>query len=199
MLSAAELKKPVAKRAPKNQSLLLSTAEPWDTMKAQLLVKIDIALKSPTLSFDDYGIMFYIPRVLPKPGMTLATEADYTSLLEHIQALVAKMKIPAVNINISQNESSTGKENLVDSEDEGKKESKSKKKVCICIVYRNPDFANTFGEESEGSSITSWQYCKDQQYTTLARTMEVRKAPRCLHWYLLLPPSRNDSTPTIEP
>ncbi|KAF5380154.1 hypothetical protein D9615_006147 [Tricholomella constricta] len=128
ILSAAELKKPISKRVPKNQSLSLSSSEPWDTMKAQLLVKIDASIKPKQLKIEDYDIMFYIPRILPKPGMTLACETDYSSLLGRVKAMADKTTTPTINISVSQKESNGNKENMGDSEDEEKQEPKSKKK-----------------------------------------------------------------------
>jgi hypothetical protein len=64
LFSAIEMKKPAAKCEPKKSSLQLSTDEPWDTVKAQLLVKINNLLKPSTLSIDDYEILFSIPRVV---------------------------------------------------------------------------------------------------------------------------------------
>ena len=82
LFSAIEMKKPAAKREPKKSSLQLPTDEPWDTVKAQLLVKIDDLLKPSTLSIDDYEILFSIPRVVSKPGYPLASATDYAILLE---------------------------------------------------------------------------------------------------------------------
>ena len=71
ILSADEASKAVAKRETISSSLLLSDKAPWDTMKAQLLAEISKALSPQLLDFEDYNIMFFIPRVLPKPGMAL--------------------------------------------------------------------------------------------------------------------------------
>src|ERR1700678_3173881 len=69
ILSAEETSKPVSKCTPINLSPELRDKEPWDTIKSQLLVKIDAALLPHVLDFDDYTVMFYISCVLPKPGM----------------------------------------------------------------------------------------------------------------------------------
>ena len=82
LFSAVEMKKPAAKREPKKSSLQLSFDEPWDTLKAQLLVKIDEAFKPTTLSIDDYSILFTIPRVVSKPGYPLVSATDYSILLD---------------------------------------------------------------------------------------------------------------------
>lgn len=133
ILSALELKKPVSKRIAKNLSLILSSSEPWETMEAQLLVKIDAALKPPTLNLNDYDIMFHIPRILPKPGMTPADNADYSSLLGRVKTMATKMDMPIINITIAQKENLDKENALVGDSDEEKKEAKKKKKVCICV------------------------------------------------------------------
>jgi hypothetical protein len=76
------MKKPAGKREPKKSSLQLSSDEPWDTLKAQLLVKIDEVFKPTTLSIDDYDILFTIPRIVSKPGYPLASATDYSILLD---------------------------------------------------------------------------------------------------------------------
>jgi hypothetical protein len=80
--TAAEMKKSASKREPKKSSLQLSADEPWDTLKAQLLVKINDLLKPSMLSINDYKILFTIPRVVAKPGYPLASATDYAILLE---------------------------------------------------------------------------------------------------------------------
>ena len=62
ILSAIELKKPISKHIAKNMSLVLSSSEPWETMEAQLLVKIDTALKLKTLNLN-----LHVPYPSPSP------------------------------------------------------------------------------------------------------------------------------------
>jgi len=73
----------------------LSTDEPWDTMKAQILAKISTALNPPLVDFDNYNIMFYIPHVLPKPGLTFTIEYDFTIM----NGSVCNMKAQDPTIN----------------------------------------------------------------------------------------------------
>ena len=54
------------KRVPKTQSFYLPTDATWDTMQAQMLAKISVALDPPQIHFSDYDVIFYISRVLPK-------------------------------------------------------------------------------------------------------------------------------------
>ena len=81
LFSATEMKKSAAKREPKKSSLQLSANEPWDTVKAQILVKIDEVLKPSTLSINNYEVLLTIPRVVSKPGYPLASATDYSILL----------------------------------------------------------------------------------------------------------------------
>ena len=105
LFSAIEMKKPAAKREPKKLSLQLSSDEPWDTLKAQLLVKIDEVFKPTTLSIDDYDILFTIPRVVSKPGYPLANATDYCILLDRS----AKSRL--VQLSISMTNDDDNKEN----------------------------------------------------------------------------------------
>jgi hypothetical protein len=91
ILSAIELKKPVSKRVVKNLSLVLLSLEPWETMEAQLLVKIDTALKPKTLNLNDYNIMFHIPRLLLKLGMTLTVREATATVVIHCVAVPSQV------------------------------------------------------------------------------------------------------------
>ena len=58
VFSSAEMKKTVSQRVPKSSSLQLRTNEPWDTMKAQFLVKISDALgQGASLDLTKYNII----------------------------------------------------------------------------------------------------------------------------------------------
>jgi len=60
--TAAQMKKEAGKSsAMKNTFLQLESTEPWDTVKAQLLIKIDGILKPTTIDFDDYTFSFSVP------------------------------------------------------------------------------------------------------------------------------------------
>ena len=81
ILSAPEANKSSSKQKLKIQSIYLSIGEPWDWMKAQILVKISAALDPCLLEFNHYEIMFFIPSNFPKPGLTLLNEEDYAVIL----------------------------------------------------------------------------------------------------------------------
>jgi hypothetical protein len=115
--SAVEMKKPAGKREPKKSSLQLSSDEPWDTLKAQLLVKIDEVFKPTTLSIDDYDILFTIPRIVSKPGYPLASATDYSILLDR------SVKSRLVQLSVSTAIDDGDKEN-----EEMEKAEKAKKK-----------------------------------------------------------------------
>jgi hypothetical protein len=124
-----EMKKPAARRAIKSQSLQQPSDCPWDTLKAQILQKISISLCPHIINFDNYTILFYITRIIPKPGMPLTTLQEYTFMIEQ----VGKTKNPLVNLTITENEKEgeEDKENKADVEDDGSKLKKSKVRICI--------------------------------------------------------------------
>ena len=99
VLSAVEMKKPLNKRLVKSDMIQLSTDEPWDTMKAQILAKISLLLKINAVDIADFDIKFVIPRIIAKPGMPLVSEESYAVLLQRIQK---SNSIPIVTINASQ-------------------------------------------------------------------------------------------------
>ncbi|KAG2152702.1 hypothetical protein DEU56DRAFT_752017 [Suillus clintonianus] len=99
--SAAEMKKPASKRTSRNQTFALNLDEPWDTMKAQVLVKISDALNPGLLRYEDYEVSWFIPRVLPKPGLSLLDEKDFDVLA----------MIQPINVTIIQKENHELKEN----------------------------------------------------------------------------------------
>lgn len=99
IISAAEMKKPTTKRTPKpGVEFSFSLDEPWDTLRAQILAKISTTLSPKTIDFDDYDISFFIPRVLPKPGLALANLADFEGLLKRANNLGDKN--PSINLII---------------------------------------------------------------------------------------------------
>ncbi|KAG1720312.1 uncharacterized protein EDB91DRAFT_1088882 [Suillus paluster] len=61
VFSAAEMKKAKTKYEPISASVNLNSDEPWDTLKAQVLVKISNAIKPRVLNFDDYALTYQIP------------------------------------------------------------------------------------------------------------------------------------------
>jgi hypothetical protein len=129
ILSASEMKKPKSKREPVNASIDLCTDEPWDTLKAQILVKVSTVINPPTLHFDDYLLTYHISRVLPKPGLSLSSQADYNGMMKRVNGMAAKA--PTVNINVIQTQPARNdKENQGEDESELTK-SKTKKRVCI--------------------------------------------------------------------
>lgn len=127
IFSKSEAKKAVSKRVPKTKSLQLSTDEPWDTMKAQVLVQISAALNPSVLDFENYEIMFHIPRVLPKPGLSLASETDYLIMTGRGRNMTAKH--PTINISVVAKLVDGEKENEMEEADQEKSKEKGKK-VC---------------------------------------------------------------------
>ncbi|KAF8222853.1 hypothetical protein L208DRAFT_1320278, partial [Tricholoma matsutake] len=128
MISAIEAMKPQAKWIVKTATLQLKTDKPWSTIKAKLLVKICDTLKPKLLNYKNYDATFYIPCVLPKPGMALTNEMDYLFLLE--QALKMKSSDLTINIIIMEPASQSQgakKENTAAEGDESHKKKKKEK------------------------------------------------------------------------
>lgn len=98
MLSASEMAKPKTKREANNTFLNLMSSEPWDTIKAQLLVKISSFFMPLREDFANYDVVFTVPRHSTAP-LNLRTEEDYTFM--KTQAL--KGKDLTVHLKISGN------------------------------------------------------------------------------------------------
>ena len=110
------MKKAVAKCCPKMLSLQLTTDEPWDTVTAQLLVKISQALNLKGFDYSNYTVMCFIPCILPKPGTPLQSDDDYSKCMSG--------KEQAISVVITEN---ADKEN----KDPMKKQGKN---LCICTL-----------------------------------------------------------------
>jgi hypothetical protein len=78
-------------------NLRLNSDEPWDTFKAQILVKISTAIKPKNINFDDYTLRFSITRLVPKPRMPIDLEGDYLFMIE--QAVNTKTPMVSITIN----------------------------------------------------------------------------------------------------
>ena len=131
LTSAAELKKAASKRKTKSANLRLNSNEPFDTFRAQILVKISQALKPRTENIANYEIRCTINRVISKPGMEVESEADYVMMVES----ALKSKSPRI-VNISVEEiTGANKENEQNEDsDDNEAGKKKKKKVRICAI-----------------------------------------------------------------
>ena len=111
VFSSAEMRKATSKRVPRSSSFQLRTDEPWDTMKAQLLVKVSDALgDTASLDFSKYSFVISILRVISKPGLPLTSDTDYNLLVTKIKS--GKLKEPILaNVTITQLEGVDNKEN----------------------------------------------------------------------------------------
>jgi hypothetical protein len=143
--SSAEMKKASSKRVPKSSSFRLRTDEPWDTLKAQLLVKVSDALgNAATLDFSKYNFLVSILRITSKPGLPLATDTDYDLLITKSKAVKVKDSEPILaNVTITQLDSGDDKENEL---------GKSKKKV-----MKDPDTLP--GNVEKVNNIQKLQQC----------------------------------------
>jgi hypothetical protein len=50
------------------------------------------------LHFYDYSLTYHISQILPKPGLSLLTEADYNGMMKLVDGMAAKALI--ININV---------------------------------------------------------------------------------------------------
>ena len=83
MFSTVQMAKPKKKHGdPKSDFFRLDEDKEWDTMKAQVMAKIDSLLKPATISYDEYEISFIVPRYLPQP-MPLDGNDKYLYMVEH--------------------------------------------------------------------------------------------------------------------
>ncbi|KAF8833100.1 hypothetical protein BDN67DRAFT_917616, partial [Paxillus ammoniavirescens] len=101
-MAASELKKPVTKWVSKSASFEFRLGdEPWDTLKARILAKISHLLSLDKIDFNDYEISFYIPHVLPKPGLPLSCEDHFKTLSSQVEKMSSHT--PTINIIVQQN------------------------------------------------------------------------------------------------
>ena len=121
-----ELSKVPAKRVGIPASMELSNTEPWDTFKAQLLVRIDKALQPKLLSFEDYNVTFYIRNSLPKPGLELQDLENYASLLQRASHLTSAT--PTIHIIIEE-KAQAAHDNHVEKENEPVAEAATSDKI----------------------------------------------------------------------
>ncbi|KIJ92999.1 hypothetical protein K443DRAFT_41299, partial [Laccaria amethystina LaAM-08-1] len=80
---ASEHTKELKKRTGTNTFMKLEVEEPFDTWKAQLLVRIDKTLAPNVLDFVNYETTFTVPRVSTAP-MAISCDDEYMDMLERI-------------------------------------------------------------------------------------------------------------------
>ncbi|KAJ7769664.1 hypothetical protein DFH07DRAFT_938223 [Mycena maculata] len=74
--------KPAAKKPTKTAIFTLHNSEPFNTLKAQILVRIASALHPAQEDYNDYNITFTVPRQVTDP-VTLDSDETYTHLVGH--------------------------------------------------------------------------------------------------------------------
>jgi hypothetical protein len=80
IFSGLEMKLAASKRKPIGRLLALSSSEPWDTVKAQILSTLDKALSPVNINIDDYEISYVIPRIVTQ-ALPLESETDYGHMI----------------------------------------------------------------------------------------------------------------------
>ena len=91
----AEMKKGKKQRKASNKFLQTKSDHKWDTIKAQLLEKIDQTLRPKVINFDDYSFSWSVLHYQPLQ-MQLQTDVNYQFLVTH----ALKPKKPVVNIRV---------------------------------------------------------------------------------------------------
>ena len=172
IFSAIEASKAVSKRRPESDELEILSTEAWDTFKARVLAKISKNLAPRFLDFNDYKIMYFIPRLVPKPGRQLTTADNYASLLKLLEKSSNKA-IPAINVVIEQKTTDNNKENTTASAESNttKDHGNGQKKVCSSI-HLSIGISDHFIEE-EGHNF-AWKRKPCKQCCCPSRTVEVR-------------------------
>ena len=95
LFSYAEMQKKVKDRASKSTRFTLTSDEPFDTFKAQLLARISKVLKPPTLRFEDYGITYVIKKKQKKTSLESKDDYDFLLSLDMTVRLYWSVKLPA--------------------------------------------------------------------------------------------------------
>ena len=99
--NSTEMAKPKSKREPCTTFLCLCSDLPFDTLKAQLLVKISGIFEPTILSYDNYVVTFSVPRHSKDP-LPLITDEDYKFMITRAtkaKDAVANIKIVCNNPN----------------------------------------------------------------------------------------------------
>jgi len=110
ILSATEARKSViSKRITKGAVLKLDSDEPWDTVQAQLLVKIDQVLHPSLIKYEHYDVTFSIPRVYPKPGLSLNSAVDYDLIVKRHNPKAFTVNIMVVQLRLDDDKENEAK------------------------------------------------------------------------------------------
>jgi len=97
MFPVGENTKDLKKHRGKSVLLKLNSDHPFDTWKAQVLIKINATLHPDTIAFKDYEVLFSVPCVSPTP-LAITDEEGYAELVQHAM----KSKNYKANIYIQQ-------------------------------------------------------------------------------------------------
>jgi hypothetical protein len=89
------MKLAASKRKPIGRLLKLSSTEPWDTLKAQILVTLDKTLSPANISIQDYDISYQIPRIVTQ-ALPLESETDYAHMLKYATKHNTNVKVTCI-------------------------------------------------------------------------------------------------------
>lgn len=144
------MKKAKSSRTPERSDIVdLRSDKPFDTLKAQVLVKIADILNPNQLKYDDYNITFTVPRKITNP-LPLDSAAKYQHLVTHAlqiktmpsakiavePKLVSDSGLSSVSyIEPAQDRAATNKENEDAEDDDRKAKSKGRRKTRVSHIY----------------------------------------------------------------
>ena len=107
IFSITELQKAMSKHI----QISFSLEDSWDTIKTDAPTKILLAQLTIAHNFEDYSITYYIHQHILKLGLLLASESNYTILLETLQDMKQTLATTYLNINRTNTAHEDDKEN----------------------------------------------------------------------------------------
>ena len=108
LFSVKERSKDFKKKTGKNMYMVLDSNEPFNTWRAQLLVRIEKTLNPSKLDINNYKIHFTIACISPSPLM-VSSEEEFANMLERI----GKSKDLACNVYVQELRSSDSESSKV--------------------------------------------------------------------------------------
>ncbi|KIM88453.1 hypothetical protein PILCRDRAFT_3440 [Piloderma croceum F 1598] len=111
------------KRKPIGCLLALSSSEPWDTVKAQILSTLNKMLSPVNINIDNYEISYVIPHIVTQ-ALPLKSETDYGHMISKATKHNTDIKVTCIQ---KANKSYMNKENKRSNGENGAEDLKNKK------------------------------------------------------------------------
>src|ERR1700676_1026005 len=83
------------KQKPISHLLALSSSEPWDTFRAQILSTLDKALSLANINIDNYEISYVIPHIITQ-ALPLESETDYRHMISKATKHDTNIKVTCI-------------------------------------------------------------------------------------------------------